>query len=228
MTGQIIIINGTSGSGKTTACELFAKQADDFWLVYGIDHFMGSTFPRAFGHGGERCREGIYAHPVDAGKPDGDLRWSITELGMRAFGVFHEWIATAARGGCNIILDHLLIADPPILQDCVKRLQDLPVLLVTLKPDYDVLVERIEGRAIGQRFANSNLDSEQVRQSKERLRRLRPWFYQSIYANTECDLEIDTVKHDPEAVCTMIRTRLSEGAGVATKALAERYWEATP
>lgn len=223
MTGQIIIVNGTSGSGKTTACELFARQAADFWLVYGIDHFMGSTFPRAFGHGGERCREGIYAHPVDADDPDGDLRWSITEQGMRAFGVFHEWIATAARQGCNIIVDHLLIADPPILQDCVRRLAGLPVWIVTLKPDYDVLVERIEGRAIGKRFANSNLDSEQVRQSKQRLRRLRPWFYQSIYANTICDLEIDTVQHGPEAVCDMIRERLSSGAGEAIRALAQRH-----
>lgn len=223
MDGQIIIVNGTSGSGKTTACELFARQAEDFWLVYGIDHFMGSTFPRAFGHGGARCREGIYAHPLDDSEPEGALRWSITEQGMKAFGVFHEWIATASRQGCNIIVDHLLISDPPILQDCVRRLQDLPVLIVTLKPDYEVLVERIEGREIGRRFANSNLDSEQVRQSKERLRRLRPWFYQAIYANTVCDLEIDTVQHDPASVCAQIQARLSGGPGEALHSLAKQY-----
>lgn len=223
MAGQIIIVNGTSGSGKTTTCDLFSRRADDFWLVYGIDHFMGSTFPRAFGHGGERCREGIYAHPLNPEEPEGALRWSMSEQGRRAFGVFHEWIAAASRGGCNIIVDHLLIADPPILQDCIWRLRDLPVLLVTLKPAYDVLMERIEGREIGKRFSNSNLDSEQLRQSRERLARLRPWFYEAVYGNALCDLEIDTVQHSPESVCEQIEACLRAGQGNAMELLRQRY-----
>ena len=223
MAGQIIIVNGTSGSGKSTACELFSKRADDFWLVYGIDHFMGSTFPRAFGHGGDRCREGIFAHPLHADDPEGTLRWSMSEQGLRAFGVFHEWIASASRGGCNIIIDHLLIPDPPLLQDCIRRLENLPVLLVTLKPDYEVLLQRVEERTIGNRFSNSNYDSEQVRQSRERLARLRPWFYEAIYSNDICDLEIDTVKHSPESVCEQIERRLQSGPGTAFDRLREKY-----
>lgn len=50
MPGQIIIINGKSGSGKSTTCETFAQRSEAFWLIYGIDHFMGSTFPRKFDH----------------------------------------------------------------------------------------------------------------------------------------------------------------------------------
>lgn len=77
--GQIVIVNGTSGSGKSTACDLFAKRAKDFWLVYGIDHFLGSTYPRTFGHGGERSKEGIHAHPVNPAEPEGNWRWSISD-----------------------------------------------------------------------------------------------------------------------------------------------------
>lgn len=223
MSGQIIIINGTSGSGKTTASELFAKRSQDFWLTYGIDHFLGSTFPRKFGHGGERCREGFYAHPIDESDPESNWRWSITEQGYRAFGVFHEWVAAASREGCNIILDHLLMIDPPLLQDCIWRLQGLPVLMITLKPPFDVLMERIATREIGNRFANSNLSTEQLEQIRQRLDRLRPWFYQAVYANDCCDLEIDTAVNAPEKVCALIEDRLAAGPGIAFEKLRERY-----
>lgn len=223
MPGQIVIINGTSGSGKSTTCDLFAKRAQEFWLVYGIDHFLGSTYPRKFGHGGERSKEGIHAHPVDPAEPDGNLRWTISDKGLKAFGVFHEWLAAASQNGCNIILDHLMMTDPPLLQDCIRRLEGLPVLFVNLKPSYDALVARIEQREIGNRFSNSSFDGDQVRQSKERLLRLRPWFYQAVYENTCYDLEIDTVQHTPEQVCEMIENRLAAGEGTAFSELRKRY-----
>ena len=223
MAGQIIVVNGTSGSGKSTTCDLFAKRSEDFWLVYGIDHFLGSTFPRKFGHGGERCREGFYARPLYESDPEGPLRWDFGDWGAKGFAVFHEWVAAAARQGCNIILDHLMITDPPLLQDCIWRLDDLPVLYVTLKPPFDVLMERIESREIGNRFSNSNYSSEQVRKSKERLARLRPWFYEAVYKNEVCDLELDTVEHEPEAVCRFIEQRLAEGPGTAFGQLRTRY-----
>ena len=223
MAGQIIIVNGTSGSGKTTACELFAKRSDGFWLTYGIDHFLGGTFPRKFGHGGDRCQDGFYAHPVDDSNPDGPLRWTISDQGFKAFGAFHQWIAAASRQGCNIILDHLMMIDPPLLQDCIWRLNDLPVLFVTLKPPFDVLMDRVANRQIGGRFANAANESEQMRKARDRLDRLRPWFYDSVYANDCYDLEIDTDKNDPEQVCDLIERRLADGPGKAFEELRGRF-----
>ncbi|WP_317930110.1 phosphotransferase-like protein [Halioxenophilus sp. WMMB6] len=223
MTGQIIIINGTSGSGKSTTCELFAKSAEDFWLVYGIDHFLGSTYPKAYSHGGERSEQGIYTYPVDSNDPNSAWRWGMQAQALKAFAVFHEWVATAAREGCNIIVDHILLTDPPLLQDCIRRLHGLPVLIVTLKPDYEVLLKRVEQRNIGKRFSNSNLNEEQVAKSKERLARLRPWFYEEVYRNTVCDLAIDTVAHTPESVCAQIKARLAEGPGSAVAELARQF-----
>ncbi len=223
MAGQIILVNGTSGSGKSTTCELFARRSDAFWLLYGVDHFMGSTFPRKFGHHGERCREGIYAHPLDESEPNGTLRWHFSDQGLKAFGVFHEWIAAASREGCNIIIDHLMMLDPPVVQDCIWRLKDLPVLFINLKPPYDVLMERIANREIGNRFSNSNYSSEQVRKSRERLDRLRPWFYDAVYANDCYDLEIDTVRYTPDEVCEQIEARFNAGPGTAFADLRDRY-----
>lgn len=220
MAGQIVIVSGTSGAGKSTACELFARRSDQFWLLSGIDQFLASSFPAKFGHHGPRSGEGIHAHPRDEAAPDGALRWSFGEMGMRAFAAFHESIAAASRQGCNIILDHLMMTDPPLLQDAIWRLRDLPVLFVTLKPPFEVLQARVATRPMGKRLA---LDEEAARRIVDRLDRLRPWFYDAVYANTLCDLEIDTVAHSPESVCDQIAERLAQGPGTAFARLRAIY-----
>jgi len=222
--GQIIIINGTSGSGKSTTCDLFVKQSNEFWMSYGIDHFMSACFPAKFGHHGARCQEGIYAHLVNEDDPNGGLRWSFGEWGTKAFQALHEWVAAASRQGCNIILDHLMMVDPPVLQDCIWRMKDLPVLFVTLKPPFDVLMERVETRNMTRNISGSQYSSTDAAQrARERLHRMRPWFYETVYANDYCDLEIDTVKFGPEEVCAMIEKRLAEGPGTAFEHLRKRY-----
>jgi chloramphenicol 3-O-phosphotransferase len=221
--GQIIIVSGTSGSGKSTTCELFVKRADDFWLLYGIDHFMAGSFPAKFGHHGPRRDEGVYAEPIDESEPEGTLRWRFADNGMRAFNALHEGIAAASRAGCNIILDHLMMIDPPVLQDCIWRLNGLPVLLVSLKPPFEVLMERVANRQMDKPIPTDILGDDAVRIIVDRLERLRPWFYDAVYANTVYDLEIDTTQNDPNAVCALIEQRLAEGPGTAFAALREHY-----
>jgi chloramphenicol 3-O-phosphotransferase len=223
VTGQIVIVNGTSGSGKSTACELFAKRAQDFWLLYGIDHFLAGTFPAAFGHHGPRSREGVYAHPVNEANPDGPLRWSLGENGFNAFHALHEWIASTARAGCNIIFDHLLMSDPPLLQDLIWRLEGLPVLLVTLKPPFEVLERRVAERQMDKKLPIDILGEDAARKIVDRLTRLRPWFYEAVYANDISDLVIDTDRHGPDAVCALIQARLGQGPGTAFEHLRARW-----
>lgn len=215
MTGQIVIVNGTSGSGKSTTCEQFVQRQDDFWLLYGIDHFMAGTLPAKFGHHGPRAAEGIQAVPLDPADPDGPLKWRCGPLGTAAFATFHEWAASASRMGCNIALDHLLMSDPPVLQDLAWRLEGLPALLITLKPPYEVLMERVAQRAMTKKMPVEILGEDAARKIVERLDRLRDWFYAAVYANPIADLVIDTSVHGPDEVVTMIEARLQEGPGTA-------------
>jgi chloramphenicol 3-O-phosphotransferase len=221
--GQIIIVSGTSGSGKSTTCELLARRSDEFWLLFGIDHFMSGTFPAKFGHHGPRSREGIYSHPLDEKKPDGTLRWTFGENGERAMRTLHAWVAAASREGCNIILDHLMMIDPPVLQDCIWRMKDLPVLFVSLRPPYEVLTERVANRAMDKKMPTDILGEDTVKRIIDRLDRLRPWFYEAVYANDCYDLEINTVQHRPEDVCRLIEQRLAKGPGTAFEKLRARY-----
>ena len=222
-TGKVLIVTGTSGSGKSTACELFAKQSDDFWLLYGIDHFLAGTLPANFGHHGPRSREGIYAHPLDENDPDGPLRWSFGPKGEAAFRALHAWVAAAAHEGCNIVIDHLAMTDPPVLQDLVWRLEGVDVTLVCLKPPFDVLEQRVANRKMDKKLPTDILGEDVVRKIVERLDRLRPWFYDAVYASDLYDLTIDTSCHAPEEVVAMIEARMAEGPGTAFDQLRARY-----
>jgi chloramphenicol 3-O-phosphotransferase len=113
--------------------------------------------------------------------------------------------------------------DPPVIQDIIWRLEGLPVLFVTLKPPFEVLMERVASRTMDKKMPTDILGQDTVRIIVERLARLRPWFYDAVYANDLCDLEIDTVAHDPDAVCAMIEARLAEGPGTAFERLREKF-----
>lgn len=223
MAGQIIIVNGTSGSGKSSTCELFARNSDDFWLLYGIDHFLAGTFPSKFGHHGPRSREGFYPHPLDPADPDGPLRWTLGPHGTAGFAAMHEWIAAASRVGCNIIFDHLLLTDPPLLPDLAWRLEGLPALLVTLKPPFEVLERRVAEREMTKKLPVEVLGEDAANRIVDRLRRLRPWFYEEVYGNTICDLEIDSDAHGLDEVVAMIEARLAQGPGTAFERLRKQY-----
>lgn len=221
--GLILVLNGTSGSGKSSTAELFARRSDDFWLVYGIDHFLASSFPAKFGHHGPRSREGIFACPRDPADPDGPLRWSFGEYGVKGFGVMHDWIAAASRAGCNIVIDHLLMTDPPVIQDLAWKLEGLPALLVTLKPPFEVLERRVAERAMDKKLPVEILGEDAVRIIVDRLHRLRPFFYDEIYRNDISDLEIDSAAHSPEEVVALIEARLENGPGTAFDRLRARF-----
>lgn len=221
--GQIVIINGTSGSGKSTTAELFQQRADDYWLLYGIDHFLSGTQPAKYGHHGPYAQAGIEAVPADPARPDGPLRWQVGEKGMRGFATLHEWIAAASRQGCNIVFDHLLMTQTPVLADCAWRLAGLPALLVTLKPPFEVLERRVAERQMDKKLPIELLGEDAARKIIDRLTRLRPWFYESVYANDVWDLEVDTSVHGPAEVCAMIEARLAQGPGTAFDRLREKY-----
>lgn len=221
--GQIVVVNGTSGSGKSTTCELFQKRQDAYWLLYGIDHFTAGTLPAKYGHHGPLAAEGISAVPVDPANPDGPLRWHFAPNAMNAFAALHEWMASVSRQGLNVVFDHLLMSDPPVLQDLVRRTEGLPVLLVTLKPPFEVLERRVAERKMDKKIPTDLLGEDATRKIVDRLTRLRPWFYDEVYRNPVTDLLIDTQALGPEEVCIQIEARLAEGPGTAFELLRDRF-----
>jgi chloramphenicol 3-O-phosphotransferase len=222
--GQVIIVSGSSGSGKSTTCRTFAQQADDFWLMLGVDLFSGMMSPAKFSMHGPRCREGQYARSINPDDPDGGTMMALGPEGWRAMQAFHAMIAAAARAGRNVIVDHIMFVDPPILQDCVWQLEGLPVHFVGLQPPEAVLLGRIGGREIKvpPDFAES-IGADAAARVARNLQRLTPWFVRAINDAGCFDLVVDSEALSPSQVCAAITTRLAAGPGTAFATLRERH-----
>lgn len=220
MPGQIVVISGTSGSGKTTTCAHLARRAEEPWLMFGMDLAVGTLIPAKFTMFGSRKEEGY--QPTKYGP-----------VCMQVLAAMHAMVAAAARTGQNMVVDHLMFVDPPVLQDAVWRMEDVPVLFVNLKPARDVLEKRVTTREIHVipdpiREAMAAAGPDILAAMGAELAEAAPWFYDHAYANTIYDLELDTSAMTPDEVCERIEARLAEGPGTAFARLREihpRPWE---
>jgi chloramphenicol 3-O-phosphotransferase len=211
MSGQIVIVSGTSGAGKTVTCNAFARRADEMFMLFGADLLVGSLFPPQYTIFGPK-------------KDDGFSGTSFGEAGWKAVRAMHEMIAAASRLGQNLIVDHLMFLDPPVLQDCIWRLIDLPVLFVNLTVAHDV----IEGRLMSRHRVLPDALAEFVgpggeQQMAASLNAIRDWFYKASYENDCFDLVFDTTALSTDEICERIEERLAQGPGTAFDELRERY-----
>jgi chloramphenicol 3-O-phosphotransferase len=212
MRGQIIVVSGTTGAGKTTACGAFARRAEQPYLMLGMDLLVGSMFPGKYTIFGAKKDEGY------GGTTFGPMA-------MKAVAAMHEMIAAASRVGQNMIIDHSLFLDPPLLQDCVWRLTDVPVLLVNLKPSRDVLERRVNERKIElpAPMIEAVGGPEGVKKLAEKLTAMSPWFYEHVYQNDCYDLELNSAQLSPDEICEAIEARLARGPGTAFDTLRQRH-----
>jgi chloramphenicol 3-O-phosphotransferase len=212
MTGQIVLVSGTSGSGKTTTCATFARRAEDSYLQFGMDLMVGTILPGQYTMFGHKKEEGY--QPTQYGP-----------VCMQALSAMHAMAAAASRTGQNVVVDHLMFLDPPVLQDCVWRMEDVPVLFVNLRPSFEVLEKRITEREIElpPQMVEALGGPDGVERLAEQLAAVRPWFYEHAYENDIYDLEIDSSALSPDEVCERIEARLAEGPGTAFEELRRKY-----
>jgi hypothetical protein len=67
------------------------------------------------------------------------------------------------------------------------------------------------------------LGEDAVTKIVDRLTRLRPFYYDEIYRNQICDLEIDSDANSLDQVVAKIEGRLVEGPGTAFELLREKF-----
>jgi len=224
MAGQVIVVTATSGAGKTTTCQTFARRSDDCYLMFGLDLLTGTMVAGKYSMFGDKARDFFYDVPAGESGPNSPAQMNYGPDGWRALHALHDMIATAAQAGQNVIVDHCTWLDPPVLQDCIWRLRDVPVLFVGLKPPANVLQKRLAERKL--ELPASIIDvlgkdgSEEI---AKRLQAVTPWFYEASYANDYYDLVIDTARFNPDEVCAQIEQRLEQGPGTAFETLRQQH-----
>jgi chloramphenicol 3-O phosphotransferase len=135
-TGRVILLNGTSSSGKTTIARAFQRLAPDPWLRLGIDSFWGAVDGRWMEFG-ERASEGF--RWVDRGESGYEIVPG--PAGQRLAAGMRAAVAAAARAGNDVIADDALL-DRGWLAEWAEALAGLETLFVAVVVPLEVLEAR--------------------------------------------------------------------------------------
>jgi chloramphenicol 3-O phosphotransferase len=130
-TGEIIILNGTSSSGKSSIVKVLQEILDEPFLDAGIDKFIW-MLPRRYLN--QPLWDEVLGLATEAGP-----------VGHRLMSGMHNTIAALSRAGNNVVADHVLV-ERPWLEECARLFSQLPALFVGVRCPLDVLVQREAAR----------------------------------------------------------------------------------
>lgn len=195
--GRVIVLNGTSSSGKSTLTRALQARLDGAWLGVGIDT-MVFALPKAY-LDPPLWRE-VFRYVEAEPGATAPFRIETGELGFRLVDGLHRMVASLADAGLSVIVDHVLL-EPGWLPDLAARLEGHEVLFVGVICPLEVVVERERSRrdrTIGQAAAQLDV----------------------VHRAGGYDVEVDTSVQGPEAAADVIATAIE--AGFPARAF-ERY-----
>ena len=172
--GRIILVNGTSSSGKTTLVRELQAVLPDLWLEMGIDRFAHSLPGRV---AGEPVWPQLFRYvPIEDGS-DGRFTIQTTPLGRRFISALHATVAGLAELGFNVIVDQVIL-ERSWLEEAARAWEPFVVLFVGVRCPLEVVVKRElerKDRTLGQADAQ----------------------FKMIHEWAAYDVEVDTSKQGP-------------------------------
>ena len=186
--GQIVVLNGTPRSGKSSIATMIQNTFDGIWMNVGVDRFKQMT--------PERYQPGIGLRP-------GGERPDLEPLIVLLYRAMYEAIAQHSRLGINVVVDvghHNAYSVPRgILPDCARQLTGLPALFVGVRCPVEVIMRRRRAT-----WPAITPDDGSVPQA------VSLW-QQAVHVPGIYDLEVDTSLLDPAECADLIRQRLKNG-----------------
>lgn len=154
--GTIILLNGTTSSGKSAIARAFQRSSEDPWLRIGIDAFW-SAIDERWMELGPRATEGFsWVDVRDADATRSEMRIVSGPVGDRLAAGMRAAVGALAREGNNVVVDDVLI-ESKWLDHWSSVVAGLDTLLVGVHCDLDTLErrerergDRILGEARGQ------------------------------------------------------------------------------
>jgi len=166
--GQIIFLNGASSSGKSSIAKALQAMIDEPCIHWCIDDYLG-----AFQSDLWERQEMV--------KPE----WPNIVRGFHAAG------AAIARTGNLVIIDDVLEAEPPWVENWLELFQGLPVIIVGVHCPLEELEQR-------------------ERQRKDRKTGLARLQIDQVHAQAEYDVQVDTSMLSPTECAEKIVKRMAE------------------
>jgi chloramphenicol 3-O phosphotransferase len=129
--GTIIIVNGTSSSGKTSIVRALQDILPEPYLDAGIDKFIWMLPKRYLDR---PLWDEVLGQAAQAGP-----------VGHRLMSGMHQAIAAISGAGNNVVADHVLV-ERAWLQECASLFCELPAYLIGVRCSLEVLEQREQAR----------------------------------------------------------------------------------
>jgi chloramphenicol 3-O phosphotransferase len=130
--GTILLLNGTTSSGKSSILGHLQTMLDGPFLDAGIDKFIFMLPERYLSE--RELWDTVLGHAAYAGP-----------LGRRLFSGMHHAIAALARAGNHILADHVLV-EPDWVRECAELFAELPAHLIAVRCPLAVVEQRERDR----------------------------------------------------------------------------------
>jgi chloramphenicol 3-O phosphotransferase len=179
MPGRVVLLHGTSSSGKTTVAQAVQRLSGEPWIRLGIDAFWNAIDERWMEHG-LHAAEG-FAWMENARIVPGPVGQRLA-AGMRAA------VAACARAGNDMLVDDVFV-DRAWLDGWRRELRGIECLLVGVVAPLDVLEERESAR--GNRIVGE-----------------ARFQFDVIHRGVEYDVTVDTAQQSPEECARAILSAL--------------------
>jgi chloramphenicol 3-O phosphotransferase len=131
--GTIIILNGTTSSGKSSILTHLQAMLDGPFLDAGIDKFIWMLPPRYLNE--RELWDTVLGHAAYAGP-----------LGKKLFSGMHCALACLSQAGNHLLADHVLV-EPAWVRECATLFHALPAYLIGLRCSLEVIEQRERDRA---------------------------------------------------------------------------------
>lgn len=187
--GTVIILNGPSGSGKSSIQKEFQKiMMLNLWLKVGIDNLLDSPMPE------------ITLENIAYWQKPNEIRWVETtkdenakpvitlflgEQGERVAYAMNSAIAAYASNGCNVIVDYIAYKKE-WLEDLQQKLKPFNTYYIAVDISLDTLEKREAARGTSpQGHARSH--------------------YFTVYGNIHYDLRVNSEKYSAQEIAHEIK-----------------------
>lgn len=205
MSGRIILLNGTSSSGKTTLVRALQAALPDPWLEIGIDRFVFALPKRYLD---QPLWSEVFRYVPAPARGGGAFTIETGPLGQRLVAGMHRTVAALASVGLDVIVDHVLL-ERAWLDECRERWAPFPLLVVGVRCPLEVVVAREASRrdrTIGQAAAQ----------------------FAVVHRWGGYDLEVDTSELTPEAAAERIVAKLASAGMTPARAIDSKTEWPTP
>ncbi len=148
--GTVIVLNGPSGSGKSSIQKEFQKlMMPNLWIKVGIDNLFNSVMPDITPENMHFWQSENPIRWVEESKDEGGnklITLFVGDQGEKVAYAMNSAIAAYAQNGCNVLVDYIAY-DQAWLNDLRQKLHTYKTHYVVVELPLEVLEQREQARA---------------------------------------------------------------------------------